>query len=151
MSSFIKTVNYIKLLGIIFSIYFLFNVPMLSVCFAQSMNDQSEKFKPIVILQGLDKVTARIETFHASIKQKAYFGTLTIQVRTCHKNPPTETPESAVFVEITDNVRGKEIGLVFSGWMFSSSPALSALEHPIYDVWVVDCINSSSSLNERFD
>ena len=85
------------------------------------------------------------------IKQKIYFGTLTIKVRTCYKNPPTENPESAVFVEITDNVIGQGNSLVFNGWMFSSSPALSALEHPIYDVWVVDCIKLSSSSNVSSD
>ncbi|MFL2655935.1 MAG: DUF2155 domain-containing protein [Alphaproteobacteria bacterium] len=124
---------------------------MLNMCFAQSTNLQSEKFKPIAILQGLDKVTARTERLQASIKQKIYFGTLTIKVRTCYKNPPTENPESAVFVEITDNVIGQGNGLVFNGWMFSSSPALSALEHPIYDVWVVDCIKLSSSSNVSSD
>ena len=135
----------------VFSIYILLNIIMLNMCFAQSTNLQSEKFKPIAILHGLDKVTARTERLQATIKQKIYFGTLTIKVRTCYKNPPTENPESAVFVEITDNVIGQGNSLVFNGWMFSSSPALSALEHPIYDVWVVDCIKLSSSSNVSSD
>jgi hypothetical protein len=146
-----KIFSYSKVLGIIFSIYVLLNIQILDVCIAQFMNIQSDKLKHIVVLQGLDKVTARIKTFHASTEEKTYFGTLTIQVRSCYKNPPTETPESAVFIEITDNVGGELVRVVFSGWMFSSSPALSALEHPIYDIWVVDCINSLSSINERLD
>ena len=44
---------------------------------------------------------------------------------------------------------GEERIKVFSGWMFASSPALSAMEHAIYDVWVVDCINASSSSDVR--
>ena len=151
MFSFINITNNINFLRYVFSIYILLNIIMLNMCFAQSKNLQSEKFKPIAILHGLDKVTARTERLQASIKQKIYFGTLTIKVRTCYKNPPTENPESAVFVEITDNVIGQGNSLVFNGWMFSSSPALSALEHPIYDVWVVDCIKLSSSSNVSSD
>ncbi len=151
MFSFINITNNINFLRYVFSIYILLNIIMLNMCFAQSTNLQSEKFKPIAILHGLDKVTARTERLQATIKQKIYFGTLTIKVRTCYKNPPTENPESAVFVEITDNVIGQGNSLVFNGWMFSSSPALSALEHPIYDVWVVDCIKLSSSSNVSSD
>ena len=151
MFSFINITNNINFLRYVFSIYILLNIIMLNMCFAQSTNLQSEKFKPIAILHGLDKVTARTERLQATIKQKIYFGTLTIKVRTCYKNPPTENPESAVFVEITYNVIGQGNSLVFNGWMFSSSPALSALEHPIYDVWVVDCIKLSSSSNVSSD
>ena len=103
------------------------------------------------VLQGLDKVTARISTFEVPINQLARFGTLEITVRACHKTPPEEPPESTAFVEIAD-ARGDQLPLsLFRGWMFASSPALSALEHPVYDVWVVDCINASNapSLSSR--
>lgn len=91
------------------------------------------------VLQGLDKTTARVSTVEAPIGGIAQFGTLEIIARACHKKPPTETPESAAFLEITD-VRPDSPALrIFSGWMFASSPALSALEHPVYDVWVIDC------------
>jgi hypothetical protein len=97
------------------------------------------------VLQGLDKVTARISTFPASTSEEIRFGTLSIRVRACHKTPPTEPPESTAFLEITDIRPGAEPALLFSGWMFASSPALSALEHPVYDVWVVDCMKASNS------
>jgi hypothetical protein len=97
------------------------------------------------VLQGLDKVTARISTFPVSTIDEIRFGTLSIRVRACHKTPPTEPPESTAFLEITDIRPGAEPVLLFSGWMFASSPALSALEHPVYDVWVVDCMKASNS------
>ena len=97
------------------------------------------------VLQGLDKVTARISTFPVSTSEEIRFGTLSIRVRACHKTPPTEPPESTAFLEITDIRTGAEPVLLFSGWMFASSPALSALEHPVYDVWVVDCMKASKS------
>jgi len=103
------------------------------------------------VLQGLDKVTARISTFPVSTIDEIRFGTLSIRVRACHKTPPTEPPESTAFLEITDIRPGAEPVLLFSGWMFASSPALSALEHPVYDVWVVDCMKASNSSAESSD
>jgi len=91
------------------------------------------------VLQGLDKTTARVSTVEAPVGGIARFGTLEIVARACHKKPPTEPPESAAFLEITDVRPDSPAVRVFSGWMFASSPALSALEHPVYDVWVVDC------------
>lgn len=99
----------------------------------------------IAVLQGLDKVTARISTFEAPVNTPVRFGTLEIIARTCHKRPPEEPPESAAFLEITDIRPDEEPMSLFHGWMFASSPALSALEHPVYDVWVVDCRNDSRS------
>jgi len=97
------------------------------------------------VLQGLDKVTARIQRIEASIDQPVQFGSLRIRVRICVKRPPEELPESSVFLEITDERVGEEAVRVFSGWMFASSPSLSAMEHAVYDVWVVDCMNEASA------
>lgn len=104
----------------------------------------------IAVLQGLDKVTARISTIRAPLGQPVRFGTLVITVRTCNKAPPEEPPEVAVFLEVFDLRRGLALApvLVFSGWMFASSPALSAMEHAVYDVWALDCANSSTSVGE---
>ncbi len=91
------------------------------------------------VLQGLDKITARISTFEVPVNQTAEFGSLEITVRRCAKTPPEEPPESAAFMEIVDARPDSPSVLLFSGWMFASSPAVSALEHPVYDVWVIDC------------
>ena len=94
---------------------------------------------PIAVLQTLDKVTGRVRTVEAPIEQTVRFGTLDIMVRTCRKRPPEEQPESAAFVEVRDIKPGETPKTLFVGWMFASSPAISALEHPVYDVWVLDC------------
>jgi hypothetical protein len=91
------------------------------------------------VLQGLDKITARISNFEAAVGQPTRFGSLEIVVRRCHKTPPEEPPESAAFLEIVDVRPDSPAVPVFTGWMFASSPAISALEHPVYDIWVVDC------------
>lgn len=94
---------------------------------------------PVAVLQGLDKITARISTFEAPVDETVTFGSLEIIARTCQETPPEEAPESAAFLEIDDQRPDGPRERVFQGWMFASSPALSAMEHPVYDVWVVDC------------
>ena len=97
----------------------------------------------IAVLQGLDKTTARVSKFDAPVGQAVRFGTLVITVRACIKHPPEEEPESAAFLQIDEVRPGERNSVVsqqvFSGWMFASSPALSALENPIYDIGVLDC------------
>ena len=99
----------------------------------------------IAVLQGLDKITARISTFEAPLGEAVRFGSLEIVTRACHKRPPEEPPESAAFLEIVDVRPDSPAVPLFTGWMFASSPALSAVEHPVYDVWVIDCKKRSSS------
>lgn len=93
----------------------------------------------VAVLQTLDKVTARVSTVTVPVSRTAKFGTLFIKVHHCDKRPPEETPESAVFLDITERRTNDQAVRVFTGWMFASSPALNALEHPVYDVWVIDC------------
>jgi hypothetical protein len=94
---------------------------------------------PIAVLQTLDKVTGRVRTVDAPVEQTVRFGTLDIMVRSCRKRPPEEQPESAAFIEVRDIKPGETPKTLFVGWMFASSPGISALEHPVYDVWVLDC------------
>lgn len=93
----------------------------------------------VAVLQGLDKVTARVETIEAPIDTPVRFGTLEIVVKTCRKRPPEEPPESAAFLDIWETRPDQAAVNRFRGWMFASSPALSAMEHPVYDIWVLDC------------
>lgn len=134
---------------------------------------EAQRLAKTVTLKGLDKITARVSTFDARIDQPARFGGLRIIARDCHKRPPEETPETSAFLEIidlgptapADTVEiihpSQEAGAasitlpllspapepegqrVFSGWMFASSPALSALEHPVYDISVIDCATAA--------
>ncbi len=90
-------------------------------------------------LRVLDKITARTSAKEVKTGQATSFGPLKIVLRACRENPPTEAPESAAFLEITES-GPKGDRAAFSGWMFASSPALSAMEHPVYDVWVLNCI-----------
>ncbi len=96
---------------------------------------------PLVKLQGLDKSSARTITFEAKVGSTIQYGPLYIKIQACRKAPPIEKPESAAFLQIWEVPPGAEKSeWVFSGWMFASSPALSAMDHPVYDVWVLDCL-----------
>mgnify|MGYP003627831583 CR=1 FL=1 len=99
----------------------------------------------VAVLQGLDKITARVSTIEAPVGHSVRFGTLDITVRRCHKRPPEETPETTAYIEIRERRAGEHPADLFAGWMFASSPAVSSLEHPVYDVWVIDCKKASSS------
>ena len=68
-----------------------------------------------------------------------FFGSLKIIAHTCTKSPPEEPPENKAFLEVWDIKYDQEDKKIFNGWMFSSSPSISALEHAVYDVWIIDC------------
>lgn len=91
-----------------------------------------------VVLRGLDKITGRLNTMTVKVGEKTEFGALDIYARVCYARPPEEAPENSTYLQIVEKKPEGQLKL-FSGWMFSSSPALSAMEHPVYDVWVVRC------------
>ena len=92
-------------------------------------------------LQALDKITARISTVDAPVGASRFFGTLEVLVNRCAFHPPEEPPENAAFITIHDRgYDGLEPKMIFSGWVFSSSPAVSAIEHPVYDLTLLACI-----------
>lgn len=94
------------------------------------------------ILGALNKVTGTTNLFRVPVGFQVEFDTLTIGVRTCRKTPPEELPEAVAYLEIREE-RETEEGLEdverYRGFMFASSPAVGAMEHPVYDVWIVDC------------
>ena len=101
--------------------------------------------QPVVKLQSLDKVTARTMTFEVRVGSTVKFGPIYIKVQSCRKAPPMEQPESASFLQIWEVTPRDESKWIYSGWMFASSPALSPMDHPIYDVWVLDCLERKST------
>jgi hypothetical protein len=119
-----------------------------------------------VKLRALDKITGNSTDISAKVGETLTFGRLKVTVRACFQSPPEDTPESAAFLEIHATAPAGKVqndkpantsrmnkgpqpigpdGLLFSGWMFASSPGLSALEHPTYDVWVISCNTSGPS------
>jgi hypothetical protein len=102
----------------------------------------------VAIVRLLDKITARVEERELPLNQTYRFGGLSVEVRTCQQTPPEEPPEATAFLvaNVLQPGTTEEI-LAFRGWMFASNPALSALEHPIYDVWLIACKNAITAVS----
>lgn len=95
--------------------------------------------KRVAELQGLDKVTARTQRFYAPVGETTRFGTLGITVGDCLVNTPDAPPEAAAYLTIIDHKPGQPEQKLFAGWMFASTPALSAMDDGVYDVRVLAC------------
>jgi hypothetical protein len=96
-------------------------------------------YKTRVVLQGLNKITARTSKLEVGLEQPIKFGNLIVTLHACWKSPPEELPESKAMLEMWEEIPGEVRRKIFSGWMFASSPLLSAPEHPIYDITVIEC------------
>jgi hypothetical protein len=105
-------------------------------------------FTDTVTLQFLNKVTARVSSLDISQGSTGTFGNLEIMLQRCWKSPPQQDPENKALLKISERVPGEDIKQIFNGWMFSSTPALSALEHPVYDVTVIACKNKADKSAE---
>lgn len=96
-------------------------------------------------LRGLDKITGRSTDLEMRVGETRVFGALEVDLQVCFQTPPDFPPESAAFLQISTvrpagmDPEAEHDGQVFSGWMFASSPGLNALEHPVYDIWVIRC------------
>jgi hypothetical protein len=102
-------------------------------------------------MRTLDKVTARTETFNVKVGDTVRFGPIYIKVRSCRKSPPIEKPEAASFLQIWEIDFDQKVNWIFSGWMFASTPALSSMDHAVYDVWILDCVDGSAEMSETVD
>jgi len=101
---------------------------------------------PIAEFIGLDKITGRIISFDVYMNETVQFGSLLVTPRVCYMRTPEEPPQTTAFVEVEEIQavgEGREIRTIFSRWMFAESPALGAIEHPVYDVWLTNCKTSS--------
>ncbi len=98
-----------------------------------------EGVKRMAILRGLDKITGQSVNIDAPMGLPVRYATLTITARYCYSTPPSETPETTAFLQIVDHRPDRPVNHVFSGWMWASTPSLNAMQHPLYDVWVISC------------
>ncbi|HAT86901.1 MAG TPA: DUF2155 domain-containing protein [Rhizobiales bacterium] len=93
----------------------------------------------VAVFSGLDKITGRIIQFDVYVDETVQFGALQVTPRVCYTRPPTEPQQTTGFVEVDEITLERKVRRIFTGWMFASSPGLNAVEHGVYDVWLVDC------------
>ena len=94
---------------------------------------------PTAVFEGLDKITGRITSFNVALNETVQFGALQVTPKACYSRPLTETPQTDAFVDVDEVTLKGSIKRIFTGWMFKASPGMHAVEHPIYDVWLIDC------------
>ncbi|MEL6473067.1 MAG: DUF2155 domain-containing protein [Pseudomonadota bacterium] len=129
----------------------------LAACAASSATATTYVEVETATLRALDKITGRSSDIEIEVGEPIVYGSLEVTMRTCYQTPPDEPPESAAYLEVRstqpiavesmDSAQSAaEVETVsednpelFSGWMFASSPGLSALQHPVYDIWVIQC------------
>lgn len=104
-------------------------------------------------MQAMDKITGKVSEIDVPVNAPVKFGSFSVLVRKCVTRTPEETPENTAFVDVVDDYNSQEPVNIFKGWMISSSPALNAVEHPIYDVWLLNCYDKDNKgvkkLNEE--
>lgn len=93
-------------------------------------------------MQAMDKITGRVNEIIVPVKSKISFGDFSLVLRSCKKRPAEETPENFAFVDVADKSFGEDEYNIFRGWLVSSTPGINAIEHPIYDVWLLECVDS---------
>jgi len=100
---------------------------------------------PVATLAGLDKITGRITRFDVYIDETVLFGALEITPRACYDRPATDTLQrTSAFLEVDQRSLDGTAKRIFTGWMFADSPALNAVDHPVYDVWLIECKTSTN-------
>ncbi len=92
----------------------------------------------------LDKISNKLTTKTIAVNDSDLIGTLNIKVYACFTKPPDEIPEDYVLIDIKDNFQD-ESKSIYKGWMISSSPDVTPLQHPIYDLWLLGCSNDKTS------
>ena len=92
----------------------------------------------------LDKISNKLYEKKISINNSESIGTLVIEVYSCFSEPPDEVPEDYVLIDVKDTFHDENKS-IYKGWMISSSPEVTPLEHPIYDLWLLGCSNDKTS------
>jgi hypothetical protein len=124
--------------------------PALALCLAgvavagAAIPAQAAKVKnPVAVFSGLDKITGRTTSFDVYIDETVQFGALQVTPKVCYSRDDTEAQKISGFVEVDEITLDRKIRRIFTGWMFAASPGLNAVDHPVYDIWLTGCKQSS--------
>ena len=123
-------------LGLLIRVTFFFLLPL--TVSAETIEKKYASFKL------LNKTTNKVSTKDILVNSKISWETLDIEVLYCGSTPPTEIPEDYVLIDVYDTINNENTN-IYKGWMISSSPDVTPLENPIYDLWLVDCSNDKTS------
>ncbi len=114
------------------------------VAFGSPLQAQTPIQNPVAVFKGLDKITGRVTTFDVYIDETVQFGALQVTPRVCNSRPLTEASQTTAFIEVDELTLDSKVRRIFSGWMFASNPGVHAVEHSVYDIWLINCKTSTS-------
>tara|TARA_B100001093_G_scaffold223360_1_gene214015 strand:+ start:629 stop:1036 length:408 start_codon:yes stop_codon:yes gene_type:complete len=128
----IKAGNLSKLLINLIIIFLSFKVVN-----AQSKNDMVGLKTDIKIL---DKISSKNELISLNNKEEFVYKDLAIKSMICTNSEFDDNPEIKAYIQVRDlTIDSNDKVYVFNGWMFSSSPSIAPFDHPVYDIWLVNC------------
>ena len=109
----------------------------------QSKNKFKKKNNKIFAnLKALDKITARTSLIKIEIGEKKNFGKLEIKPLKCSLTSSSGVDDNVAYIQVKDlSSKNNNQVFIYNGWIFSSSPTLRSIDHPIYDLWLVNCEN----------
>ena len=105
--------------------------------------DQSSKDKKIYInIKALDKITAKTSSIRVAVGEKKFLGSLEISALKCSVSEKKDNPDTVAYIQVKDlSNKNNDQVFLFNGWTFASSPTLQSIDHPVYDLWITDCVN----------
>ena len=123
--------NNFKLIYLVFLFYF---------CLVSNSNTKSNLEGTFTDIKILDKISSKNNLLKLKNGELVKFKDLSIKSLKCKNSEFDDNPEITAYIQVRDltNKNNDEV-FVFNGWMFSSSPSIAPCDHPVYDVWLVNC------------
>ena len=88
----------------------------------------------------LDKISSKNQLINLKIAEESIYKDLAIKVMKCTNSELDDNPEIKAYIQVRDLTKSDNDKVyVFNGWMFSSSPSITPFDHPVYDIWLVNC------------
>ena len=88
----------------------------------------------------LDKISSKNELINLINGQENFYKDLAIKVMKCTNSELDDNPEIKAYIQVRDLTKNDNDKVyVFNGWMFSSSPSIAPFDHPVYDIWLINC------------
>ena len=116
-------------------IFLLFFFTLINLCFS---NDLEGNYTHIKVL---DKISSKNTLIKLKIGELKKYKDLSIKSIKCKNSEFDDNPEITAYIQVKDLTnKNKDDVFVFNGWMFSSSPSIAPFDHPVYDIWLINCL-----------
>ena len=120
--------------------FFIFLILIQFIVFSLSSNSENELEGKFTDIQVLDKISSKNTLLKLKNGQETKHKDLLIKSMKCKNSEFDDNPEIIAYIQVKDiTKKSNDDVFVFNEWMFSSSPSIAPFDHPVYDIWLVDC------------